>query len=127
MRVFKTLIFHEWAEEIKLSDRALIESVQELINGLFEANLGGNVYKKRVAIGGRGKSGGVRTLIAYRVGDKAIFMYGFAKNKRANITDKETLALRKLAKHYFTYTEKEFEQAKKMGELIEVNNGKINT
>lgn len=52
--------------------------------GLIDADLGGHVVKKRVGIGGRGKSGGARTIIAYQISDKAIFVYGFAKNARGN-------------------------------------------
>lgn len=56
------------------------------------------MVKKRVAVGGRGKSGGVRTLLAYKVDDKAFFVYGFAKNARANISANELKALKRLAK-----------------------------
>ena len=71
MRIFKTRLFHRWAADEKLSDETLKQAVDEISNGLVDANLGGSVYKKRVAIQGRGKSGGVRTLIAFRVEDKA--------------------------------------------------------
>jgi hypothetical protein len=57
--------------------------------GLVEANLGGHVVKKRVALDGRGKSAGVRTLLAFKLNDIAFFLYGFAKNQQSNITDKE--------------------------------------
>lgn len=127
MSVFNTRLFHQWAEEINLTDDMLNNAIYEIVAGLFEANLGGNVYKKRVGIAGCGKSGGVRTLIAYRLGDKAIFMYGFAKNKRANITKTEKLALRKLAKLYFNYTDKEIGKSLISGELIEVKNEQIDT
>ena len=36
--------------------------------------IGVKPFKKRVAVGGRGKSVGVRTLLAYRVGEKAFFV-----------------------------------------------------
>ena len=53
------------------------------------------LYKKRIAFGGKGKSGGLRTIIALRQEDKMFFVYGFAKNKLENITLKEIAALKK--------------------------------
>jgi hypothetical protein len=40
-------------------------AVYEIERGLIDDDLGGHVMKKRVAVGGRGKRGGVRTLLAY--------------------------------------------------------------
>ncbi len=54
-------------------------AVEELVNGLVDADLGGYVYKKRVGLAGRGKRGGVRTLIAFRIKDKAFFLYASPK------------------------------------------------
>ncbi|OQY43561.1 MAG: hypothetical protein B6247_31500 [Candidatus Parabeggiatoa sp. nov. 2] len=82
--------------------------------------LGGHVYKKRVGIKGRGKSGGVRTLIAFQLEERAFFMYGFAKNKRDNIEDNELKALKVLAKKLLNYTDKELSNAIEAGEIIEV-------
>ncbi|STX52141.1 Uncharacterized protein conserved in bacteria [Legionella busanensis] len=62
--------------------------------GLFDANLGGNVYKKRIPLDNKGKRGGARTIVAFRFNNKAFFIYSFAKNKKANITDKELKALK---------------------------------
>lgn len=76
--------------------------------------------KKRISIGNRGKSSGSRTLVAFKLNNKAFFIYGFAKNKRSNITLKEELALKMLAKLYFTYDERQIDRAIKVGELIEV-------
>ena len=80
------------------------------------------VVKKRVALAGRGKSGGVRTLLAYKVGNKAFFVYGFAKNARANISADELKALKHLAKELLDYSDKALTVAIKHGALIEVEN-----
>ena len=66
--------------------------------GLFDADLGGNVYKKRVAMGSKGRRAGYRTIVGAVIGDKYFFLYAFAKNARANINAKEKLALKELAK-----------------------------
>ena len=88
----------------------------------MDADLGSHVYKKRVGLAGRGKRGGVRTLIAFRIKDKAFFLYGFAKNARANISGKELKALRLLAGELLGYTDVALTKAVKAGELIEVVN-----
>jgi len=69
-----------------------------MVNGLIDADLGGGVFKKRIALPGRGKSGGTRTLLATNRNDRWIFMYGFEKDERTNISDKERDALRMMAK-----------------------------
>ncbi len=80
------------------------------------------MFKKRVAVGGRGKSGGFRTLLAYRAADKAFFVYGFAKNARANISNKELKALKMYANTLLSYSRVELNKAVKGGALIEVVN-----
>lgn len=122
MRVFKSKVFAKWAQKEGLDDVALLGAVDEIARGLVDADLGGHVFKKRVAVGGRGKSGGVRTLLAYRVGDKAFFVYGFAKNARANINDKELKVLKLYADTLLSYSKAELDKAAKSGELIEVVN-----
>ena len=68
-----------------------------MTDGLIDAELGGNVVKKRVALPGRGKSGGSRTLIATNKSDRWFFLLGFEKNERANIGDKDLRALQATA------------------------------
>lgn len=120
MRVFKTKLFSRWADEEGMTDKALCEAVEEVAAGLVDANLGSNVYKKRVGLNGRGKRGGVRTLIAFRVEDKAFFLYGFAKNERDNITRTKLEVLRLLAKQYLSFNDKALTKTIGAGELIEV-------
>ena len=98
MHAYKTKIFARWARKEGLNDDALLDAVDEMENGEIDVDLGGKVYKKRIALPGGGKSGGVRTLIAFQDGDKAFFMMGFAKNERANIKDDELKALKIMAK-----------------------------
>ena len=92
-RLFKTRQFARWARKAGLTDDALCVAVAEMANGLIDADLGGSVVKKRVALPGRGKSAGSRTLIATNKADRWFFVFGFEKNERANINDKELEAL----------------------------------
>ncbi len=96
-RVFKTRQFARWARKAGLTDDALCVAVAEMVDGLIDADLGGGVVKKRVALPGRGKSGGSRTLIATNKGDRWFFVFGFEKNERVNINDKELEALQNTA------------------------------
>ena len=126
MRILKNKPFSKWAAKEGISDGALTTAVEEMARGLVDADLGGHVFKKRVATGGRGKSGGVRTLLAYKAGDKAFFVYGFAKNARANIKADELDGLKKLAKGLLGYTDRQLKQAIGDGALIEVNGDEEN-
>ena len=122
MRIFKTKTFARWMRKEGLRDAGLVTAVGELEISHFDADLGGKVYKKRIALPGRGKRGSVRTLIAYQGGDRAFFMYGFAKNVRRNIDTDELAALKLMAK---TLLEKSDVRLKKDLEakiLIEVCN-----
>jgi len=97
MRIFKTRLFSKWARQEGILDDSLRRAICEMDEGLIDANLGSSVYKKRIAVDGRGKRGGVRTLLAYKLEDGAFFIYGFAKNARGNISSKELKALKQLA------------------------------
>ena len=85
MRIFKNNFFDKWARSIDLKDKTLKTAVDEIAAGLYDANLGGCLFKKRIGLKGKGKSGGIRTIIAFKKEDKAFFIYGFAKNEKANI------------------------------------------
>ena len=120
MRIFKNKVFHRWAKEVGLADNKLKEAVNEISNGLYEANLGGNVFKKRVALDGRGKSAGVRTIVAFKTDKHVFFIYGYAKNVRSTISEREEIALKKLARIYFSFNDEQLAQAVQKGELFEV-------
>ena len=128
MRVFKTRAFNGWARDEGLTNATLCIAVSEMNQGLIDAKLGGHVCKKRVPIEGQGKSGGLRTLIAFKQDDKAFFMYGFSKNARTNIKKDELKALKRLAKELFSYANPGLKKAITAKKLIEVKcSEKINT
>jgi hypothetical protein len=81
----------------ELIDQALCNAVSEMERGLIDADLGGGVVKKRVALPGRGKSGGARVLLATNKGNRWFFVFGFEKNDRANVSAKELEALQAIA------------------------------
>lgn len=122
MRVFKTRWFSRWARKQRLSDRALRAAIEEMEQGLIDADLGGHVYKKRVALAGRGKRGGYRTIIAYRLADRAFYMYGFAKNERSSIDDEDLKTFKAIARELLAHGDALLNRLMEDEELFEVLN-----
>lgn len=120
MRVFKETWFSRFAGKEGITDNELLEAVKQLEAGQAEADLGGKVYKVRVARPGEGKSGGYRVIVLFKSEEKTFFVYGFAKSDRSDIDEKEKKDFKKLAKNYFNLTDEIIEQAVKMGLLVEI-------
>jgi hypothetical protein len=119
-RTFKTRSFSRWMRKTELTDRALCLAVEEMSQGLIDADLGGGIIKKRIALGGRGKSGGARTLVATNKGNRWFFVFGFEKNERANISDEELEALQSVAKALLARIATELDEAVADGALQEI-------
>jgi hypothetical protein len=120
MSVYKTKVFARFARKAGLTDAQLATAAAEVVGGRFDADLGGGVFKQRVARVGGGKSGGFRTLIAFRVGASCFFVYGFAKNDMANVTDKALKALQDYAALLLSYDEEKRALSVAQGELVEL-------
>jgi hypothetical protein len=120
LRVFTTKVFVRFARSERLDDRRLCEAVLRAERGSIDAELGGHIIKQRVARTGGGRSGGYRTVIAYRAGHRSVFLYGFAKSERDNIGDRELDDLKKLAKQYMGYSDAQIAKALEWKELAEV-------
>jgi hypothetical protein len=110
-RVFKTRHFARWVRKTGLSNSVLWSAVMEMEQGLIDADLGGGVVKKRVALPGRGKSGGARTLVATNKGSRWFFVYGFEKSVRSSIGDKELEALQEIASDLLNLTATQLDSA----------------
>ena len=120
MQIYQTSWFNHWAKKQDLSNQALCQAVQEMQQGLYEADLGSGLFKKRIAKQGQGKSGGFRTLIATNKGSHWFFVFGFEKNTRSNISQKEQAALKRLADELLHYPPQMIENLERANELIEV-------
>ena len=125
--IFKTRYFARWARKVGLTDSQLAKAVSEVHSGLLDADLGGGVLKKRVAPAGKGKRGGVRTLLATNRDDRWFFVFGFEKNERENISDIELSTLKKLTKDLLGLSAMEIVTAVREGSLVEVKNEKETT
>lgn len=98
MRIFKNAWFDKFARKAHITDGMLVDAIRRAELGLIDADLGGGLIKQRLARPSRGKSGGYRTLVLFRSGERAVFVFGFSKNDRANISAEEEVALKKAAK-----------------------------
>jgi hypothetical protein len=120
MQVFKTRWFGRFARQEKIADAGLREAIERAERGLIDADLGGGLIKQRVARQGQGRSGGYRALIAYRLGRRALFIFGLAKNDRENFTENELEAARAIGKIWIPAPDEQIAHGVEDGQLIEV-------
>lgn len=120
-RIFKTRYFSRWMQKVELSDALLLNAVDEMERGLIDADLGGGVFKKRIALPKRGKSGSVRTLIATNKNNRWFFVLGFEKNQRDNIDATELKALKQATKTMLTLSDEKLQLALTNQDLMEIH------
>ena len=120
MKVLKRKDFARWQAGKTLPDAVLCKAVHEMEAGLIDADLGGYLYKKRVARPGAGKSGGYRTLLSARIGSRYVFLHGFPKSDKANIAQDERKALQFAGKVFLELTAEDLVKALEIGVLLEV-------
>ena len=121
MRTFKTKPFARFAHREGIADEALCDAVERAARGLIDADLGGGVIKQRIARRGQGRSGGFRTIMVFRRGERAFFVYGFAKSGRENLRRDELETYRLLADEYLALDPSGLAAALAVGAIIEVN------
>lgn len=107
MKKLCTKWFKKWSNKAKLRNVNLLEAITDLEKGLSVSDLGGNLFKIRVKREGRGKSSGFRTIVIYKKADKAIFLYGFGKNEKSNISNTELRYFKKLGNDLLALDSKE--------------------
>jgi hypothetical protein len=119
LRIFKSRWFHRYARKEGIADAVLREAVARAEKGQIDADLGGEVIKQRIARPGQGKSKGYRTIILFRRGDKAFFVYGFSKSQRANIDADEETQFKEAAKIVLSLTANELAVRLTRGDFVE--------
>jgi hypothetical protein len=120
-RILKRKDFARWQAGERLPDAVLCNAIKEMESGLIDADLGGFLYKKRVARPDSGKSGGYRTLVSVRIGSRYVFLHGFPKSDKANVTQDEKKALQYAGKVFLELTRDALSKALQSGVLVEVN------
>jgi hypothetical protein len=119
VRIFKSRWFQRFARKEGIVDAALCEAVARAEKGQIDANLGGEVIKQRIARPGQGRSKGYRTIIFFRRGARAFFVYGFAKSQRANINEDEEQQFKEAAKIVLSLTENALAVRLERGDFVE--------
>jgi hypothetical protein len=102
-RVFASKPFMRFARRFGISNAYLWQAT----TGDYDADLGGGVFKFRLARTGEGTSGGARAIVAMKVGLRVVLMFGFEKKDMANIKADELRMFRKAARVYLNYSEEE--------------------
>jgi hypothetical protein len=120
-RIFTTEEFDEFASKQRLDDATLVRAIKDIEKGLVDADLGGNVVKQRIARPGGGKSGGYRSVVIFRRGDRAVFVEGYPKNEKSNLTPQELRAFKAMAKWILELTDGELADSVVKGVLREIN------
>lgn len=122
MKIFKTRTLAKFTRQHGIGDESLVEGVQRAVKGLVDANLGGQIIKQRVARPGQGRRGGFRMMIGIN-SERAIFLFGFAKNERENVEKAELLSLREIVTSLLNADDRTIAKAVEDGALIEVQYG----
>jgi hypothetical protein len=120
MQVFKTRWFARFARSEGIADKSLREALDRAERGLINSDLGRGLIKQRVARSGQGRSGGYRVMIAYRAKVRGVFLFGFAKNERENISADELVFLRELANNWLAADTATIQREVEAGNLQEV-------
>jgi hypothetical protein len=123
MRVFKEKGFTRFQRKEGINNMVLCKAVRDAVAGLIEADLGHGLIKQRVARPGQGKRGGYRTIIAYRVHHRTVFLFGFAKSSKANLDAVEHAELARRGAVWLAASDAVIKRALALQELTEVNCG----
>jgi hypothetical protein len=123
MQVYLTKWMVRYSRREGISHASLCEAIRRAERGLIDADLGGGLIKQRVARAGKGRSGGYRTIIGYRRLERAVFLYGFAKNERENIGSDELRTVSETGAVWLAASEARILRGLESGELEEVAYG----
>jgi hypothetical protein len=120
LRVFVTKVFRRFQRKEKIDDEALCEAIARAESGLVDAELGRGLIKQRVARKGQGWSGGFRTIVAYRIGSRAVFIFGFSKSGQDNIPERDEREMAITGAYILGLNEKLMATLVDGGELVEL-------
>ena len=124
MRILMSKAFSRFSRQEGISDDILVRAVREIEAGLIHADLGGGLIKQRIARPGGGKSGGFRTVLVWRRGDLAVFLLGFAKSMRSNLTEGEAEIARATARSLLRMGPSDLARVVAEGKLREIDHGR---
>lgn len=120
LRIFKNRWFEKFSRKENIDEASLVEAIDRIIAGAIDADLGSGVIKQRVARDGAGKSGGFRTIILFKIGNRAVFVFGFAKSDKSNLSKTELVEFRKVAKIILALSDAQIQNEIDCARLFEV-------
>ena len=120
MLYLKTKYFARWAKKEGISDKILFRTIHELEQGLYEADLGHHLYKKRITLPGRGKRGGGRTILFYQKNEKIVFCLGYSKNRKGHFDKEDQKGLLCLSKNLLKMNSEDVHRLIQSGEFIKI-------
>ena len=112
MKHLKIKKFSSEAKRANLRDQILIDTLNEFFNLSREEqlkhSLGAGLYKLRIATKeGRGKSGGSRSILAFKKDNGIYWLHLFSKNDKENVITSELKKLKQLSNIMFTLTDEQ--------------------
>ena len=119
MRIFKNSWFTRFADKEGITDKELKEAVNLLEAGQA-VDLGGDVYKMRLARSGEGKASGYRVIVFFRSEKRTFYEYAFAKSDRGNINERQLRNFKKSAKVNLSRTDEQIRDYLRKRDLIEI-------
>ena len=122
MKIFKNAWFARFARRERISAHALLDAIARAEKGQIDANLGGGVIKQRIARPHESKSKGYRSIILFRKGQRAFFVYGFAKSATDNFSEDDEAQFKKLAGHVLALTDAQLQLLLANGQFEEIVN-----
>lgn len=123
MRNFVTAALSKAAAKHRISDEKFVAAAERVRAGNATADLGGGLFKERIAREGQGRSGGYRTVLCLRDSRDTLFFSIFAKKRQANLTKKELEAARKFAGEFRKLTEQDLQKEIDEGMIRELDRG----
>lgn len=118
--LYKLKDFAKWARKAGVTDAMLLDALVEMERGLLGDRLGSHVYKKRLAVHGRGKRGGGRVIVLYRAGDVALFLHGYMKNESDELSENEVQQVRVFAQQFLKISAEDRARLCAEGKLVPV-------
>jgi len=120
VRLFKNTWFNRFAKKEGITDAELREAANRLEAGQADADLGGGVYKVRIARSGEGKAGSYRVIVFFKSEERTFYHYGFAKSALGNISQRELKIMKKQAKKHFAQSDEQIKMQLMNGTLLEI-------
>lgn len=120
MNIFITKVFDRFRRKENIDDSVLLDAIERAEKGLIDADLGGDVIKQRISRPGQGKSGGYRTIIIFRSGDRSFFVHGYAKSEKDNVSEADLKGFKESATELLNLDQDIIDKAIETGRLREV-------